>query len=136
MRRARERLPRGAPLLWSEEIGALDCVVPGCRERLPDVRVADLLRDPARRDAQLDALPLVVTRDGEATMLPDDDMVMLPGDVLLLCGTRRARHRLHATLRNPYTLHFLTTGEDPPRSWFFQWLCRRIGAPRALPAAR
>ena len=30
---ARSRLPNGAPLLWIEDVGALDCAVPGCRRR-------------------------------------------------------------------------------------------------------
>jgi Trk K+ transport system NAD-binding subunit len=122
---ARSRLPNGAPLLWIEDVGALDCAVPGCRRRAQRVHLRDLLRDPGRREVALDALPLVVARGDESIMLPDDDLVIEPGDRLLLCGTRRARHRLHAALRNPYTLHFLTTGEEVPRGWFFRWLAQR-----------
>ena len=128
VRRARERLPKGAPLLWTEEIGRLDCVVPGCRRSAGSIRLNDLVRDPRRRNEALDLLPLILTRGETTVMLPDDDTELLPGDAVLLCGTRHARQRLHASLHNPYTLHFLATGEEPPRSWFFQWLYRRTQA--------
>ncbi|MCB1800985.1 MAG: NAD-binding protein [Gammaproteobacteria bacterium] len=125
VQRAREQLPRGAPLLWTQDISALDCVVPGCREAAGQVRLRHLLRDPAHPDRDLDALPLVVSRADQRIMLPDMDFVLQPGDALLLCGTRRARQLLRANVLNPYTLHRLVTGEDPPRSWFFQWLYRQ-----------
>ena len=59
-------------------------------------------------------------------MLPDADFRVQTGDVVLLCGTRRAQNLLYATVNNPYTLHYLVTGEEPPRSWVFQWLYKRM----------
>lgn len=133
VRRSYERLPGGAPLLWSEQVGELGCRVPGCRQQLLKVCVRDLLREPACREHSLDALPLVVTRADHQFMLPGPEFELRSGDRLLLCGTHRARQVLHASVRNPYTLHWLATGEQPPRSWIFQWLYRRMGPPAARP---
>jgi Trk K+ transport system NAD-binding subunit len=127
VRQSRERLPRGVPLLWTDRLPDLGCVVPGCRRQPRGLRLSDLLRDPAGPGEVLDALVLVVTRGEGDILLPDVDSELRAGDEVLFCGSRRARDLLHARVRNPYTLHWLTTGEEPPRAWFFQWLYRRFG---------
>ena len=126
VQQSRERLPAGMPLLWSEILTDISCVVPGCRNKVHEVSLADLMRNPADRQSQLDAIALVVTRSTQDFMLPDSDFKVQTGDVVLFCGSRLARHLLYATVNNPYTLHFLVTGEEPPRSWFFQWLYKRM----------
>jgi Trk K+ transport system NAD-binding subunit len=124
-RRSLQQLPGGAPLLWSEQLADPFPVVPGCTDCIDRVALRDLLRDPADRQRSLEALPLVVTRGGGHFMIPGQDFALDTGDTVLFCGSRRARHLVHANLNNPYTLHFLITGNEPPRSWFFQWLSRR-----------
>lgn len=69
----------------------------------------------------------MVSRGDRDIMLPEEDLPVELSDRILFCGTRHARHLLHAAVNNPYTLHYLVTGEDSPRSWFFQWLQRRMG---------
>ncbi len=131
-RRSQQRLPQGRPLIWTEQMGELHCVLPGCRREANTVRLRDVLRDPADRASSLDALALVVTRGGEQFMLPGADFLLQQDDMVLLCGSRRARKLLYANVRNPYTLHFLATGEHAPRGWVFQWLYRRRAATLAL----
>jgi Trk K+ transport system NAD-binding subunit len=123
-----ERLPKGPPLLWIETLTGIECALPGCRQAVDGVLTRDLLRDPSQRTAMLDAIALVVTRGSEQIMLPADDFALQAGDQVLFCGSRRAQRMLHASMRNPYTLHYLTTGEEPPRGWFFQWLNLRFQA--------
>ena len=125
-RRSHEKLPNGAPLLWSEAVGELGCVLPGCRSQVRDLRLRDLLRHPGNRETSLDALALVVTRGDEQFNLPGRDFLIQPGDSILLCGTRRAQQLLRANVANPYTLHYLATGEHPPRGWLFQWLQHKL----------
>jgi len=125
VQQSRELLPKGLPLLWSEHLADVSSVVPGCRNKIHQVRLVDLMRDPGDREQRLDAIALVVTRDAEDFMLPDPGFKVQTGDVVLFCGSRRAQHLLFATVNNPYTLHFLVTGEEPPRSWFSQWLYKR-----------
>jgi len=88
--------------------------------------LGDLLRNPADRESSLDALALVVTRDEREWMLPGPRFKVQNGDVILFCGSRRARELIRATVNNPYTLHYLVTDEEAPRSWFFQWLSARL----------
>ncbi|MEE8245112.1 MAG: hypothetical protein V3R27_08950 [Pseudomonadales bacterium] len=50
--------------------------------------------------------------------------MLRPGDEVLMCGVERSRQVLGATLSNPYTLHYLITGVDPPHSSIGYWLRR------------
>ena len=125
-RRSRERLPEGSPFLWSEHLADLSCLLPGCRNQAQGFVLGDLLRNPADRESSLDALALVVTRKEREWMLPGPRFTVQSGDVILFCGSRRARELIRATVNNPYTLHYLVTGEEAPRSWFFQWLSARM----------
>ena len=126
VRVSRERTNGEVPLLWSRTLPDISCVIPACSEQVRRVCVGDLLRDPGDRTSVIGATALVLTRDGNDYMLPKDELEVRAGDTLLLCGTDRARHLLSSTVDNPYTLHYLVTGEEPPRSWFFRWLYQRM----------
>ena len=128
VQQSRERLPAGMPLLWSEHPdGRKSCVVPACRNKVHEVSLADLMRRP-RGPAIATGCDCAgcYTQYAEDFMLPDADFKVQTGDVVLFCGSRRAQQLLYATVNNPYTLHYLVTGEEPPRSWFFQWLYKRM----------
>jgi len=131
-RRSRERIKQGLPLLWTEQLLDLPPRLPGCCVELHEVILEDLLRHPAHREQALDALALVVKRGDHDFMMPEPSFVVQTGDVVLFCGSRRARQLLYATVHNPYTLHYLVTGEEPPRSWFFRWLYQRMKSSTAL----
>ena len=59
-----------------------------------EAKVSDLLRDPDDRDQQLLAVCLLVIRDDEAVLLPDEDFVARDGDELLFAGDASARRSL------------------------------------------
>ena len=59
---------------------------------------------------------LLLVRGGGRTVMPKTESMLQLGDEVLMCGVARARPLLDATLYNPYTLHYLITGLDPPRS--------------------
>ena len=123
---AYQRVPRGAPLLWTERLKNLTVGWPGCNLADTSPRLGDLLRHPANRERQLDALPLVIRRDTTTYMLPKPGFEVADGDTVLFCGTRRARQLLGAALENPYTLYYQVTGNEPPRGWFFRWLAGQL----------
>ncbi len=86
--------------------------------------LGDLIRNPDDFDDVLSCVPLVLQRNAESRMLPTYSEQVLPGDRILFCGTERSASLLAATLNNPYTLHFVTTGTDSPRGFVFDWLAR------------
>ncbi len=77
----------------------------------------DLMRDPQDRELLVGCVPLILSRNDRETRIPDLDTALLENDQLLFCGTRHARSTLDGTLKNPYTLEYLVSGEEPPRSY-------------------
>jgi len=92
--------------------------------------LGDLLKDPRRADGSLACVPLMLERRGECRLLPDESEPVERGDEIVFCGTEQSQWLLMATLNNPYTLHYLVTGREMPRSYVFAWLSR-LSAARA-----
>ncbi len=86
--------------------------------------LGDLIRHPSARHESLTCVPLAIHRAAGSVMLPKDEERICRGDSILFCGTEQSERLLAATLNNAYTLHYLLTGEDMPRSYFFRWLER------------
>jgi hypothetical protein len=83
-----------------------------------------LLRDPRDRSRMLAAVPLLVRRGKDTTLLPDDRFVLRPGDQLLFCGRMEAQKRMHWARRDIDVLSYIATGVERPSGWVWQ---RRAG---------
>ena len=89
--------------------------------------LGDLIRDPYNnREGSLSCVPLMIERKGECIMLPTNTERVQRADEIVFCGTERSENLLMATLNNPYTLHYLVTGSDMPRGYFFEWLANHF----------
>jgi voltage-gated potassium channel len=84
--------------------------------------VGDLLRNPARRDEQLEIVPLFLRRDDADVELPEDGFELRPGDQVLFAGRGGARDRQQALLRNEKVRDYAVTGSDPSTSWLWRRL--------------
>lgn len=96
------------------------------------VTLSDIVRDPSNRDDRLACVPLVVKSGDDVSVMPDSSRVIKPDDQILFCGTNRAHHLLAATLHNDYTLRYLVTGLDEPRSVIIRWVMGRHSTRRTL----
>ncbi|TWF74934.1 Trk K+ transport system NAD-binding subunit [Pseudonocardia hierapolitana] len=85
-----------------------------------EARLGDLLRDPDDRDVQLPAVVLMVMRDGECVLTPDDNLVLAPGDELLLCGRPAARRALDTTMVVDAAREYVVSGRHVPASWIWR----------------
>jgi Trk K+ transport system NAD-binding subunit len=93
-----------------------------------EARLGDLLRNPEDRDEPLHAVPLLLLRGDDATLAPDPDFVLAPGDELLLAGWPAARRALGITLLVEAVREYVVTGRRVPSGW----LWRRVkGTPAA-----
>jgi len=84
------------------------------------VRLKDIMRNPSDRTRLLDCIALLRISRNSRELMPEGDVSLLPGDKLLLCGTRRAFSIMKWTLCHAPTLDYILTGEDKPRSWIWR----------------
>lgn len=104
---------------------------PALEQRLAggSLRLGDLLRNPENRDEPLSAVTLVVLRDGESTLAPDDDFVLRAGDELLLAGRPSARRALGTALFVESVLEYVVSGRRVPSSWIWRKLTSEPAPP-------
>lgn len=127
--RLRDALGEQTPTLWTTRLDAE--VAPALEGRRSQRRrieptLRDLMRSPRHRDTLVSSVPLILERKGSDMRLPDLDTPLEADDCILFCGTRQARNSLAAVLKNPYTLEFLVSGEEPPRSYLVRYLQLRL----------
>lgn len=92
------------------------------------VTLGELRRDPTRREELLPAIPLLLKRGAEITLLPKETEIFQKGDQVLFCGPKVASTRMQTSARNHNTLHYVLTGEDRTSS-----LLDKIAVRRARP---
>ena len=125
IKRLRSSIGDQTPQLWRLNLCAGEttavCELLDGRYR---VTLGDLIKDPRQSGVSLCCVPLVIERDKGSVVLPGDAEVIHRGDEIVFCGTAQSSRLLLANLNNPYTLHYMVTGEDLPRGYFFEWLSR------------
>ena len=87
-------------------------------------RLGDLMRDPADREEQLLAVPLLVLRGEEAVLAPVGDFVLAADDEILLAGRPTARRSLDHTLLLETVAEYIVSGRNVPSSWIWRRLTR------------
>src|SRR3712207_3532670 len=93
-----------------------------------EARLSDLMRTPEDRDEPLHAVPLLLLRGDDATLAPEPDCVLAPGDELLLAGWPAARRALEVTLVVDAVREYVVTGRRVPSGWLWR---RVTGSPGA-----
>jgi voltage-gated potassium channel len=97
-----------------------------------DARLGRLLRNPEDRDEPLHALVLLVLRGRDATLAPDEDFVLQPGDELLIAGWSAARRALGTLFVVEGVLEYVLTGLRVPSSWIWRKLSPAHSQSRAF----
>ncbi|MEU4419643.1 NAD-binding protein [Actinoplanes sp. NPDC024001] len=108
--------------LWRTTLDAEDA--PALTRWLRDgpATMRDLLRHPDDRDQRLDIVPLLILRDGQATLGPDDDVALRPGDQILFAGQPWDKRALLETLTINSVSQYVLHGRRVPSSWVWQRL--------------
>ena len=89
------------------------------------VVLGDLLRSPEDRDRRLQVVPLLLLRNGNATLTPDDEMVLARDDELLFAGQGSERRELESTLVINSTGAYVLFDQHIPASWVWRKLSRK-----------
>ncbi len=83
------------------------------------------MRDPDDRDQQLPAVCLLVVRDDETLLMPDEDFVVRHGDELLFAGHAAARRSLSTTTLLDATAEYVLYDRHIPSSWVWRRFTRK-----------
>jgi hypothetical protein len=126
-----DRCGTRTPDLWRVELSEADA--PALIDWLAagGLRLGDVLRSPNHRDVALEVVPLILLRDGDSVLAPDDDCVLQIGDVLLLAGRPAALIALAATVSDEGIAAYVIANETVPSGWLWRRLSQQ-GAQRSV----
>jgi len=120
---------RENPAIWEVLLDSEEALaVHGALMRGHQVTLPHLLSDPGERTRALPAICLLLEREGESLVLPDDDLTLKAGDRLLFCGRQSARDRMEWGLQNDHALKYILTGEVKSTGWIWRRLRRSGGS--------
>lgn len=111
------------PAIWEvsldneEALAVCEAILKGRK-----VTLAHLLTDPGERSRSQPVLCLLLRREGQRMMLPDDGLRLKTGDRLLFCGRQWARARMEWCLQNHHALKYILTGEVASSGWIWRKL--------------
>ena len=91
------------------------------------ISLGTLCRDPRRREAGLDALPLMLQREQDAILRPAPETPLALGDRVVFCGTEAALGLMRRVVSNPNTLLYAECGETRPDGWLWRRLAPERG---------
>ena len=81
-----------------------------------------ITQDPVSRDHKLKCVALLLARDGDYQLMPDDQVNLQPGDQILFCGMHEAMNSMHWTLNVMSSLNYVMSYEDEPESYLWRKL--------------
>lgn len=111
------------PDLWTIELTRHGA--PALMGKLPGVQLGGLLMDPQDRSRRLDAVPLLVRREGVSFPAPDGEFELAEGDRVLLAGLGYDRRNLDTTLCVPAAAEYVLSGQRVGASWIWRTLVDR-----------
>ncbi len=111
------------PDLWTVELTlegapAVHAALAGDRE----IRLGPLQHDARRREQRLNCLALLLQRGETLQLLPDDDLVLAPGDRILMCGRPGVVDQMQWGLVNANALRYLQYGAWHAEGTVWRWL--------------
>jgi hypothetical protein len=92
-------------------------------------RLGDLLRSPEDRESRLGVVPLMVQRDTDCVLTPDDGYVLQSGDEILMAGRSAERRALENTLFDDAASQYAIHNRHVASSWVWRKLSRQTTAP-------
>lgn len=116
------------PDLWDVHISPYDAPAVLRRLAAGPVTLADIMRDPEDRQANLHIVVLSVTRDGVTTLTPAPDFELQPDDHFLLAGMSFARQGLETNLQLDASMTYVMTGQQEGAGWLWRTLFDRHNA--------
>ncbi|MCW8831487.1 MAG: potassium transporter TrkA, partial [Gammaproteobacteria bacterium] len=109
------------PLVWSATINST--TAPAVNQALNYgrcIKISHLIQDPGEREAKLHCVPLLLIRDNQETLLPEDELELKVGDEMLFCGSHQVKDNMQWTLNAMRSLNYVMSFEDEPESYLWR----------------
>jgi len=90
------------------------------------ISISNLLQDPRARERQLSCVPLLMIRQGQVTLMPEDEDFLEIGDELLFCGDRGIALSMRSALTELHTLNYIMKVDEDPDGVVWSWFHRRF----------
>lgn len=91
------------------------------------VHASVLTAHPQNRNRQLPGMALMVERNGELHLLPEDDFELRLEDQILFCGLSRVLAQMLWTVYNYNVFEYVVSGSDNETGYLWQRLTRKRG---------
>ncbi len=91
-----------------------------------DITLNSITLDPLSRMHRLKSVPLLILRNGDYQLMPDDETALKDGDCILFCGMRQAKSSMHWTLNVMSSLNYIMSYESEPESYLLRLMSRII----------
>jgi hypothetical protein len=132
LRRITQNCGRNLSELWKVRLNPTEAPALGPWLAAGEARLGDLLRDPEDRDGRLGVVPLLVQRDDQSFLTPENDFVLQTGDEMLMAGRPAERRALETTLFDEATSQYVLYDRHVASSWIWRKLSRNPNQPSAL----
>lgn len=91
-----------------------------------DITLNSITLDPLSRMHRLKSVPLLILRNGDYQLMPEDETALEDGDCILFCGMRQAKSSMHWTLNVMSSLNYIMSYESEPESYLLRLMSRII----------
>ncbi len=84
------------------------------------ITLGHITQDPSDHLRKLCCVPLLINRNNQYILLPDEETELQPFDRILFCGTRQAKQTLSMTITNLSNLNYVMTFKQDPESYIWR----------------
>lgn len=90
------------------------------------ISLLNLMQDPRARERNLSCVPLMLMREGEGILIPEDHLSLQSKDRILFCGNQGIAASMQWVLRERHALNYVMTINEDPDGYLLGWLYRRL----------
>ncbi len=108
-------LGENLPHCWSQSLNQYESPAFAALSTQHTIPLATIIKDPSQQTRNLLCVPLLLKREDQIILLPDENTELQIDDALLFCGHESSELLMTETLDDIYLLIYLITGQDQPR---------------------
>lgn len=86
------------------------------------VRLSDIIKSPIQRQQKICCLPLMVERNDERILSPEEDFLLATDDKLLFCGISQAEHHIAHCMHDIHSLNYIMSLKNAPDSLLARYI--------------